>query len=175
MVYGKEFEYAMLGTIAWVPIFWMLVILIPVLNIPIKHRRDTPLKRVDDPHHRAAQRFVLMLFLAGVVETIHTLLYYYGAMRFIVDFYLLYLLAIVFICWEVDRRLQYLGYPYNQILRTTFWGATATLAVATAIIGFLSGFEVPPQLFRLYNGEQYILVSNPFNHLFAVAYSIINR
>lgn len=174
MAYGKEFEYAMLGTIPWVPIFWMLVILIPVLSISLKRGREARQKFDDDLHPPAAQHFVLMLFLAGVTETIHTLLYYYGAMRFIADFYLLYLLAMVFASWEVDRRLQRLAYPYTQLLRTTFWGATALLAAATAIIGFLSGFEIPPQLFRLHNYEQYIQVSNPFNHLFAVAYSMIN-
>jgi hypothetical protein len=165
----------MLGSLPWTPIFWALVVLVPLGVIPFGQKQAAREETVSDLNRPAARRFILMLTLAGIIEAIHTLLYYYGAMRFIDDFYSLFLIGLVFLSWAVDDRLALWKSLLAGISRVGLWLVIAVLALSTALIGFLISFEVPPQVFRTLNREMYLQIAAFFNQQAAGVYRFIDN
>ncbi len=83
-----------------------------------------------------------MLAVAGVLQFLFLLVYYYNAMRFMSDFYLALLLVVVMITWELDEFM--LG---RRIIRSVYWLMVTSLVAWTACLGFFTGFTVLPQIF----------------------------
>lgn len=162
---ANEFEQAMMGGMLWSPIFWMLAVFIPLLIIPFQHNRTAAPETAPGLRTSAAKGFFCMITIAGIIEVVHILFYYYGAMRFTADFYALFLIALVLLSWELDNRLAQSPFPFAGMLRTSLWLFVVILASSTVLISFLTGFEIPPQVFRLANPDLYNQVARIFNHL----------
>jgi hypothetical protein len=103
-----------------------------------------------------------ILILAGFIQFIFLLFYYFASNRFIIDFLLLELLGLVFLAWEADELL------HTLLARGAFWGMALLLILATALIGVLAGFDIVPQFFRLYNPALYQAIAGPANRNFAI-------
>lgn len=165
MAQGRDSERAMMGMANWTPVFWILAFLLPALIVLNRRSTLTTPEPALANTQAAGRRFFLMVLLAGAVEALHMLLYYFGAMRFLADSYLLFLVALALLTWKVDDRLARAGTRTAGIFRAAFWFAFALLAVATGLIGFLTSFEIPPQTLRMNNPDLYGQVAAPFNSL----------
>jgi hypothetical protein len=111
-----------------------------------------------------------MLAAAALAQFGFLMVFYYGAMRFMADFYLP-LLVLVFICvLKVDGQLK-----ANPVFRVLFWLVVILLCAATAGIGYFAGFDIPPQVFRQYNPEIYNSLSESFNARFFALQGMINN
>lgn len=128
-----------------VPLFWLLALLLPLSGVCwwIDRRRGRGSPRLAPD---GLLPWGVMIGLAGLLQFGALMLYYYVAVRFMADYYLLWLLAAVLLLWSLDRRLI-----HNPWLRTGLWCLVALAIIATVILGFLAGFDNPPRVFEIYN------------------------
>ena len=101
---------------------------------------------------------ILLLTAAGLLQFSFLLVYYYGAMRFILDFLPLLLLATALTAWDGDRRIQ-----QHRVLRPLLWIGIGLLVASMAAIGFFAAFDIPPQLFRQYNPDAWHRLTSFWN------------
>lgn len=162
---GKDFEQAMLGGLPWMPICWIVLPILPFTIIPVNRKgcRNTP--PVPGLHSPPVKQFFLMIALAAVAEALHMLVYYYSAMRFMADSYLLFFILLAMLVWEFDALLSSCRWLIVRAFRLPFWLAVILLACTTALIGFLISFEIPPQVFRQSNPTAYFVIADYFNNL----------
>jgi len=171
LVTGKEFEQAMLGGLPWTPILWLTVVLIPLLVIPFHHNLAVKDEQELGLHEQPFKSFFIMVVLAGIVELVHTFFYYYGAMRFIADFYALIFLSFAILSWEADDHLARMHSIASHQIRNVLWLGVIILTLVTALISFLIGFEIPPQDFRLANEALYDQVAHIFDPIITLVNS----
>ena len=164
---GKMFDTTLVGILPALPVFWPLALVIPLTGkLLIRQFQDKPLKEglnfVKPP-----LLLLTMLLFAGLLQFAFLLIYYYGAMRFIVDFYIPLLLATYIIIWTLDKQLQNI-----PIIRWLFWLGVIVLTIWTVWIGFFAGFDIPPQYFRAENphifGELFKFWNHQYNQVIAV-------
>jgi hypothetical protein len=149
---NKRFDEVFLGLLPAVPLIGWVVGLSPVLLRKAKNTLSSQKGRVG---------FLLMLVLAGALQFVFLMLFYYGAMRYIYDFFLPLLLAVVFIAWWLDERLR-----EQPKLRIAFWFMAALLVCWTVGAGFFAGFDIPPQYFRTYNPALYQSIASVWNPIY---------
>lgn len=147
---NKMTDIAMFGLAPGVPVFRLLALLLPLLVLAKVVPRKIPVSD-DEARTRSLRKwFAIMLALAGVLQFLFLLVYYYNAMRFMSDFYLALLLVVVMITWEFDEYLHTL-----RVIRSVYWVAVTLLVGWTASLGFFTGFTVLPQIFLYGNPLQY--------------------
>jgi hypothetical protein len=146
---GKINEDVFVGLLPGLPVLWLLGIQVPALALAgTWNRMRTKLKGWFSEIHTRRLRIAAILGLAALLQFTFLLFYYFGAMRFIVDFYPTLLLTIFFLGLELDDRLK-----QALALRILFWMAVGLLMIRTAAIALLAGFDIPPQMFRFSNPQ----------------------
>ncbi len=163
---GKYHEEAIFGALPALPVLWLLAALLPLGGVSLARKRrrgTTPVARTV----RLRRQLAAMLLLAGLLQLVSLLFYYFSAMRYYADFYLLILLRMVFVAWELDERLRSSGARFARIARLAFWLAAALLVLATSGMGLLAGFDLPPQLFRHTNPALFSTLAAQINQLYA--------
>ena len=71
--------------------------------------------------------------------------------------------------WRIDEML-----PSRPKLRFCFLVIVTGLAIGTAGIGFFSGFDIPPQIFRHYNPVLYSHLASYWNNYFQDLKTIVD-
>jgi len=152
---GKQFDSVMMGLLLSSPITCLLALGIPlaVLLRPLYFRyRPTSSRRF---------AFFAIILIAAVAQIMYLLIFFYGAMRYLADFYLLLILTVVMLVWRMDEMLQ-----SKPKIRICFWIVVAGLGIWTAAIGFFGGFDIPPQLLRNYNPVLYSHLESSWNNYY---------
>lgn len=134
-----------------VPFTWLLApLLLLVGAVWLASRRKG---RLEQPAANAAvpdlwPRLGWMIALGGLAQLLLLMFYYFTAVRFMVDFLMPWLLVVLFLLWEVDRRLADRRLWW---LRLLLWAAVLGLILWTAQIGFFAAIDNPPRPFGKYN------------------------
>lgn len=168
---GRLFDEVFFGLVPSLPAFWLLVVLAPVSfvraattlihRIPSGQTADRPSNPPASQQYDPRRQLAGVFGLAGLAQFAFLLFYYFGANRFLVDFLFLWLLALIFLAWEMDEILRPVA-----ALRALFWLAALLLGLASAGIAVLAGFDIVPQFFRLYNPTIYGAISSYGNRVY---------
>jgi hypothetical protein len=146
-------------------IFWGLLPMVPVLGLlvftlPVFARRALRERSGSQVHSRPAAdpslrwELMAMIGLTGFIQLGLMLVFFYGSVRYVTNFYLSLLLLVVFTVWAVDDLLR-----SRPRLRAAFWGGVTLLIVWGAAAGFLGGFVVEPNYFYNNNTALYNSIS----------------
>ncbi len=107
-----------------------------------------------------------MACIAGLLQLFFLLFYYYSAMRFVGDFYPLLLLSMLLAAWELDELASRSGHLALRLIRMILWLAAGLLALGTVLNGILGAFDIPPQLFRLFNPTAFRAIAVLLNPIY---------
>lgn len=127
-------------------VFWLLLPLLLVLRAGLRWlERKQPLPD-GTPQLHGWSEFRYAIAAAGFLQFAVLLFYYYSSVRFMADYFLLWLLTTIFLLWSVDSKIE-----HRPWLRVLLWMVAAMAVVSTALLGFLGGFDNPPRVFEIYN------------------------
>lgn len=134
-----------------VPFTWLLAPLLPLvgalwLDARRKVGSESPAAPVGVPD--LWPRVGWMIALGGLAQLLMLMFYYFTAVRFMVDFIMPWLLVVLFLLWEVDRRLAERRMWW---LRLLLWAAVVVVILWTAQTGFFAAIDNPPRPFGKYN------------------------
>ena len=164
---AMSFDHNIFGTLTSIPGLWLMgvsiLLVIPVFKSIHSHQVFLP---------PLSKRFYFfaMVIVAGLGQFLFLLVFFFGAERYIPDFYLSVVLGTVILVWKLDEIvLQRLN------LRIGLWLIVAGLTICTVGIGFFGGFGVPPQLFRSFNPALYSQLASYWNDRFTFIFTLLNR
>lgn len=141
---GKQCEDAIFG-LRLIPFFWLPVLILPIsFGLRRADRQKQPQPERHPPY--GWPHFAWMIGVAGFGQFLLLQFYYYTAVRFIADFYLLSMLVIIFLLWSLDRQMVRFPLP-----RTLLWMIATLLVLLSGLLGFLAGFDNPPGVFEQFN------------------------
>ncbi|MDR3574694.1 MAG: hypothetical protein P4L50_12585 [Anaerolineaceae bacterium] len=152
---GKMFDQVFFGIFPSLPILWSLGLFVPlaVINfIKGRHGKHYYYNEVAAPG--PLWRLLAVLLTAGSLQFIFLLVYFYGAMRYILDFYIPFLVLAFTCIWSFDNQIK-----HKSLLRWLFWLVVMNLSIITAGIGYFAGFDIPPQYFRIINPHLFAALS----------------
>lgn len=132
---GQVFDQVILGLFSTVPAVWLSALAIPfsvLAALPTIQRHNIPLE-----HYRRNFLFV-MLSSAAAGQFLFLMVFFYGAERYIVDFYLPLILCVAIIVWQLDQSLRVF-----QPMRFALWVIVGGLTAWTVGIGYFGCFGVP--------------------------------
>jgi hypothetical protein len=111
-----------------------------------------------------------MVTLAGIGQFLFLMVFFFGAERYVTDFYLPLIVGTAILVWRMDEVLKpRLG------LRIALWFIVVGLVVWTMGIGLLGGFGVPPELFRSFNPVLYNQIASYWNDRFTGIVILFDR
>lgn len=163
--FGKSFDELTAGLFSSVPSVWLLVLAIPVLLV--KKMRMGISK--DNAEFGSLKFLNTMIIISGIAQFLFLMIFFYGAMRYIADFYLPLTFGILILVWQTDGFLR----PIIA-LRVIFWAIVVGLILWSAGIGFFGGFDIPPQAFRMANPILYIHLASHWNHFYSSIISLFH-
>ena len=111
-----------------------------------------------------------MVTIAGAGQFLFLLVFFFGAERYVPDFYLSLIVGLAILVWKVDEAIK----PRLR-LRFAFWVIVVGLTVWTVGIGFFGGFGVPPELFRSLNPGLYNHLASYWNDRSAGMIILLDR
>ena len=111
-----------------------------------------------------------MITVAGLGQFLFLLVFFFGAERYIPDFYISLVIGIAMLCWRFDEMIR-----SRVRSRFVFWLIVTGLTIWTAVIGIFGGFGVPPELFRSFNPSLYSQIASSWNDRYTVLYTILDR
>jgi len=141
---GNQFDPVMVGLLSSSPSMWLLALGIPLAVLLARSDGRQPVL----PPGRFA--FFAVILIASLAQLLFLLVYYYGAVRYLADVYLLLTLIVAMLVWRTDEMLR-----SRPRLRVCFWVMVVGLGMWTAGIGFFGGFDIPPQIFLHSNAALY--------------------
>ena len=167
---GKMFDEVFFGILPSLPVLWPLVLVIPLaIMVIVKQFQKKSLSEGLDFKKPPLLLLAVLLF-AGLLQFAFLLFYFYGAMRFIVDFYIPLLLAAYITIWLVDSHLRNI-----PMIRWLFWLGVMGLAVWTVGIGFFAGFDIPPQYLRAENPQLFGALYTIWNHQYIQVMAMLGK
>ncbi len=98
-----------------------------------------------------------MIAFAAAAQFLFLCLFFYSAMRYLLDFYFLLMLLIVIAVYELDRRIQ-----GQQKLRTAFWSGVSFLSLMSAGIGLVVAFDITPKTILNENPAVFSIINAVF-------------
>ncbi|MGZ6317179.1 MAG: hypothetical protein ACXWNQ_07960 [Anaerolineales bacterium] len=159
---GRIFDHVMIGMLPSVPALWLMVLGIPAAVL----RRKESAK----PLSPALSALPWMIGLAAAAQIIYILLFFYGAERYIADFYLLLILLLAMLCWKTDEKLH--DRPW---LRVALWLAVAALTLWTAGIGFFGSFGIPPKVLHAANPVLFRQMASYWDDRYLWLQAVLNK
>jgi hypothetical protein len=164
---GMAFDHNIFGILTSAPVLWLLGLAVPlsILRIFPGGRRQINSNPPSNLDH-----LFLMVTLAGVGQFLFLMVFFFGAERYVPDFYLPLIVGTAILVWRTDEIFKSrLG------LRIALWSIVVGLAVWTIGIGFFGGFGVPPELFRSFNPALYNQIASYWNDRFGGFIILIGR
>jgi len=160
---GKRFDPVMAGLLPSTPSTWLLALGIPLaVLLGTSYRRRRPALS-----NRFA--FLALILTACMVQVFFLLIFFYGAMRYLADFYLLLTLIVAMIVWRIDETIQ-----SRPRLRICLWVIVTGLVLGTSGMGLFGGFDIPPQIFQHYNPVLYSHLASYWNNCYQGLKTIIH-
>jgi hypothetical protein len=98
------------------------------------------------------------------------MVFFFGAERYIPDFYIPMLLGTTMLVWRMDEFLK----PRVK-LRFAFWLFITGTVIWTVVIGVFGGFGVPPGLFRSFNPTLYSQLASYWNDRSSSFFILLER
>ena len=114
---GKQFDMDFLGLLNSTAILWFELGSVLALAF-LLFRRARHRYPVVPPKRGLVAQLIFVFLTAGLLQMVFLLFYYYSAVRFLGDFYLLILTAGFLVWWEIDQLLGKHVFP-----RAVFWGS----------------------------------------------------
>ncbi|MBE0695454.1 MAG: hypothetical protein IH586_00870 [Anaerolineaceae bacterium] len=176
----KMFDREFYGLLPSAPVTWLLALALPLLAGALWRRRrkpaasrsqvttashshKNPASGISAPDNRLpASRLELagMIGLAGFLQFMVLMSFFYAATRYGGDFTLPGVLIAALVTWETDAKM--IQHPR---LRSAFWSIAAVLVMSTALIGVFGAFTVPEGLLRKNNPALYRAVAKQWSEV----------
>lgn len=138
---SASFDEIVAGLLPSVPGMWLTTLVIPLLLSKRTTTMQQPIKGITS-----------MITLGGVSQFLFLMTFFFGAMRYMADFYLAFVIMTSILIWQLDEALR-----AKRILRAVLWLVAIGLIAWTVGIGFFGGFDIPPQIF--YHANPYLYES----------------
>jgi hypothetical protein len=167
---GKMFDEVLFGLLPTLPLIWPLILLIPLTVVGIVKGRHSIRLNEEFALDKPSRLLLTMLLIACSMQFVFLLVFFYGAMRYIVDFYLPLLLAAYITIWAVDKQIRQILF-----LRWLFWLGIIGLAIWTVVIGFFIGFDIPPQYLRAENPQLFGTLYTIWNHQYNLVSALLGK
>lgn len=142
---GKRNDETIFG-MNLLPVFWLILPLLGVVRIGLRWQSSKQPEPVHAPQLHGWAEFSYAIAAAGFLQFAVLLFYYYSSVRFMADYFLLWLLTAIFMLWSVDSKIEHIVW-----LRVALWTVAILAVISTALLGFLAGFDNPPRVFEIYN------------------------
>jgi len=151
---GSQFDEVVAGLVPSTPGVWLLALAFPSFFLA----RKPPDTLQDIPGRRSLKSFFFMVMAAVLVQFLFLTMFFYTAMRYTADFYLLLVLGVWLLVWWVDGSIR-----YNLRLRAVLWLGVTLLVFWTVGIGFFGSFDIPPQSLRVLKPDLYLRIASYWN------------
>ncbi len=152
---GQVFDQIILGVFSTVPALWLFALAIPFLVLLVK----TAVKRQIIPSLYSQKNLLFaMISFAAAGQFLFLMVFFYVAERYIVDFYLPFILGLAIFVWQIDESMQ-----FRQPFRLGLWLIVAGLTVWTAAVGFFGCFGVPTLVSNYYDPALYARLASYWN------------
>jgi hypothetical protein len=145
------------GLVPSVPSIWILALLGPY--ILLIRKRISP--HADIPVPASLRSLTSMIAIAGLAQFLFLMVFFFGAMRYMADFYLSLVFLIAVFIWRMDELVK----P-EPLGRTVFWLVIIGFMIWTTGIGFFGAFDIPPRIFHDANPALYSRLETYWNHLY---------
>ena len=142
---GKRNDETIFG-MNLLPVFWLLLPLLGVLRAGLRWQEGKQPEPAHTSHLHGWAEFRYAIAAAGFLQFAVLLFYYYSSVRFMADYFLLWLLTTIFMLWSVESKIEHIVW-----LRAALWTVAILAVISTALLGFLGGFDNPPRVFEIYN------------------------
>jgi hypothetical protein len=163
----RVFDHVLFGTLPAAPVIALVVLsFVPLASSILRGRRI----RQSLPPAVGWESSWAMLASAAALQFLFIALYYYGAERFVGDFYLLSVLTAALAFERLDADLLHL-----RPLRLGLWLMALILVVWTVATGCLGAFGVPPKTFSLENPVVYSRLASSWNDRWLMWQSLLER
>jgi hypothetical protein len=164
---AMSFDHNIFGVFSSVPGSWLIALGIPLLILAgssvDKHRALSP----SDSNRNL---LFAMIATAGLGQFFFLLVFFFGAERYIPDFYISLVIGTAMLAWWIDEMIK-----TRVRIRFVFWLIVTGLTIWTAAIGIFGGFGVPPELFRSFNPPLYNQIASGWNDRYEVFHAILTR
>jgi len=164
---AMSFDHNIFGVFSSAPGLWLMGLVVPLFILANRSVRE---RRAFQPPF--SKRFYLfaMVAIAGIGQFLFLVVFFFGAERYIPDFYIPMVLGTAMLLWRIDEILK------SRVgFRMIVWLIAAGLVAWTAGMGIFGGFGVPPQLFRSFNPVLYSQLASYWNDRFTVFFTILDR
>ena len=162
-----SFDHNIFGVFSSAPGLWLMGLVVPLFILANRSLRE---RRAFQPPF--SKRFYLftMVAIAGLGQFLFLMVFFFGAERYIPDFYIPMVLGTAMLLWRIDEILK------SRVgLRMILWLISVGLVVWTAGMGIFGGFGVPPQLFRSFNPVLYGRLASYWNDRLPIFFTLLDR
>ena len=159
---AMSFDHNIFGVFSSAPELWLLGLGVPLFIQGERRAFQPPFSK----------RFYLfaMVAIAGLGQFLFLMVFFFGAERYIPDFYIPMVLGTSMLLWRMDEIFKSRGG-----IRVIFWLIAAGLILWTAGMGIFGGFGVPPQLFRSFNPVLYGRLASYWNDRLPVFFTLLDK
>ncbi len=164
---GMAFDHNIFGIFTTVPGLWMMLLAVPLL---VHTLPPAGAQQNISPLPSKLRYFFFMTMAAAAGQFLFLMVFFFGAERYVPDFYIPLVIVEAILIWRMDEVLK----P-RRGLRWALWLVTAGLTIWTAAIGLFGGFGVPPELFRSFNPVLYNQLASYWNDRFGVLIILMER
>jgi hypothetical protein len=162
-----SFDHNIFGIFTSAPGLWLMGLAVPLFVLagrPVDQRQG---------FRRSIPKwiyFFAMVAVAGLGQFLFLMMFFFGAERYIPDFYIPMVLGTAMLVWRMDEILK-----ARVRLRLALWLVVVGLIIYTAGLGFFGGFGVPPILFRSFNPALYGQIAAYWNDRYTALFTPLDR
>jgi hypothetical protein len=148
-------DQVLLGLFPTVPGLWLFVLALPSFVLAGRELQKRRPQISDD-----LQKIFLfaMITSAAAGQFLFLVVFFYGAERYIVDFYLPLIVSLAIIIWQIDVSILRMG-----SMRLVLWLVVAGLTLWTTAIGYFACFGVPTLVSNYYDPALYARLASYWN------------
>ncbi len=167
LVAQQASDHVIFGALPSSPGLWALAFAIPLCALALSRKGR---ERLSSPFN--SQRAFMLAMIASVAagQFLFLTVFFYGAERYVADFYLSLLLCIAMLIWWLDEQLVSLKW-----LRIAFWLVIAGLALWTVCIGSFGAFGIPPKVFRASNPALFSQLASYWNDRYSTLIAVLHK
>ncbi len=156
---GQLFDEVLYGLFPAGPVFLSILLAVPITVSALSSRGGI---RNFLSRHTEGNFLLAMTALAALSQLLFLSIFFYSAMRYLDDLYLLLILGAAVLVWQMDEMIH-----DRSGLRLALWLVVSGLILWTVGLGFFGSFDIPPQYFRLSNPSLYVHLASYWNNLYA--------
>ena len=164
---AMSFDHNIFGVFTSIPGLWLVGLVVPLCILA-----GTTIRKPGgfQPAFPKWIYFFAMVTVAGLGQFLFLMVFFFGAERYIPDFYISMVLGMAMLVWSMDEFLK----PRAR-LRLAFWLVVVGLIFFSVAMGFFGGFGVPPLLFRSFNPALYGRLTSYWNDCYTALFTPLDR